>query len=169
MQSSSHPRCSTLKAAQDAMRRGRSCGLTARRSPGCIAPENWARSTAICTKAPAILGNAWPLAASPAATPPLKRPGNRNHPAQRRITLHTQKDLVAIHRKSERVFRGRFSDTARLRHCWRVKTRPTVLLHSVPYLSALCPSVGLGPGGDPPSAAVLLWPFTSNLLAASGT
>jgi hypothetical protein len=39
----------------------------------------------------------------------------------------------------------------------------------VPYLSALCLSVGLGPGGDPPSAAVLLWPFTTDLLAASGS
>src|ERR1700730_5661145 len=164
MQSSSRLRCSTPKAAQDATKRGRSCAPTARRSPGCTAPENWARSTAICTRAPAILGNAWPLAASPAATPPLKRPGNRNDPTQRRITLHTQRDLVAsVGRKSERVFRGRLA----MRHgCGTVggsRPAPTVLLHSAPYLSVLCRSVGPGPGGDPPSAAVLLWRFTSDL------
>src|SRR6516225_4704096 len=59
------------------MKRDRSCALTVPRSSGCTALENWARSTAICTRAPGILANAWPSAVFPGGTPPLRCPRNR--------------------------------------------------------------------------------------------
>jgi hypothetical protein len=57
--------------------KGQIVRLTVPRSSGCTALENWARSTAICTRAPGILANAWPSAAFPGGTPPLRCPRNR--------------------------------------------------------------------------------------------
>jgi FAD binding domain-containing protein len=49
-------------------------------SKGFTARANSVRSIATCTRAPAILGNAWHLAAFPGETQQLKRPGTRNDP-----------------------------------------------------------------------------------------
>src|SRR3984893_9333461 len=77
MRSSCRLRCSIPRAARAATNGDKSCAPTAHRLHGCTAPESWARSTAICTRAPETSANAWPLAASPGAMPPPKYPGNR--------------------------------------------------------------------------------------------
>jgi hypothetical protein len=44
--------------------------------------------------------------------------GTVTDPAQRRITLHTQRDLVVTHRADEREAYS--ADGLAIRHCWRV-------------------------------------------------